>query len=302
MWRDGTGEGIVEPLAKLEIGIAGGYSATIDPLGAQLWALRAPDGRDLLWDGDPAFWTGRAPILFPIVGGLKNDVYRWQGREWPMPRHGFARRMPWRTVIHEPDRAVLRLTADAATRAVYPFEFELDLQFEIGEAGLAMTATVRNPGRGTMPFSLGFHPALRWPFVPGEQRGDHVLRFERPEPAPVARLDAAGLIDRLEPSPVVGDTLALADGLFADDALVFAGLASRAVSFGVPGRQWLRCTFPEFPDFGLWSKPGAGFLCIEPWLGHADPSGFDGTLDEKPGIMLLPLGGEWRGTMSIGLG
>jgi galactose mutarotase-like enzyme len=127
------------------------------------------------------------------------------------------------------------------------------------------------------------------------------LRFERAEIAPVARLDHDGLIARFEPNPAVGDRLALSDAMFADDALVFAGLASRAVSFGVPGGAWLRCAFPEFPDFGLWSKPGAGFLCLEPWLGHADPAGFDGDLEDKPGIRLLPPGGEWRGTMSIGL-
>lgn len=292
----------MDSLGRLEIGHPGGWSAAIDPQGAQLWSLRRPDGRDMLWDGDPSFWSGRAPILFPIVGGLRHDRYRWQGREWHLPRHGFARRMPWRTTLHEPDRAMLRLSADEETKAAYPFDFALDLLFAIGAGGLVMTATVRNAGTGPMPFSLGFHPALRWPFAPGARREDHLIRFERAEPAPVARLDAAGLIDRREPSPVVGDSLALSDALFADDALVFTGLASRAVRFGVPGGEWLRCSFPEFPDLGLWSKPGAGFLCIEPWLGHADPAGFAGELDRKPGVMVLAPGAQWRGTMTIGAG
>jgi galactose mutarotase-like enzyme len=285
----------------LAIGGPGGFAAEIDPMGAQLQALRGPAGTDLLWDGDPAFWTGRAPILFPIVGSLNDDRYRWQGRDWSLPRHGFARRMIWQTVAHGADHATLRLEAGAETRAVYPFEFVLEMEFAVRDAELAMTAKVRNAGCGVMPFSLGFHPALRWPFAPGSAREDYLLQFELPEPGPVCRLDGAGLIARREPSPLTGDVLVPSDRLFADDALVFRGLESRSVRFGVPGGEWLRCTFPGFPDLGLWSKPGAGYLCIEPWLGHADPAGFEGSLDEKPGITVLPPGGEWQGTMTIAL-
>ena len=179
---------------------AGGFQAEINPLGAELWRLRDGTGRDLLWDGDPAFWNGRAPILFPIVGALRNDRYRHEGREYALPRHGFARRMRWQLVEKLASAATFRLVADDATRAVYPFDFALEVTFAVAPAELTVSTRVSNTGDSVMPFSYGHHPALCWPFTAGEARADHRLHFERGEPQHVARLDGAGLLARQEPS------------------------------------------------------------------------------------------------------
>ncbi|MBU6269191.1 MAG: aldose 1-epimerase family protein [Sphingomonadales bacterium] len=286
--------------SRVAIGRDAGFRAEIDPLGAQLMRLRDRNGRDLLWDGDPAFWTGRAPVLFPIVGSLRDNRYRYRGRDYSLPRHGFARTLPWQVVDHGDDRATLRLRANAATLAHYPFAFELVLTFTTSDSALAVTVAVSNAGEDVMPFSFGFHPALRWPFA-GGARGDYRLRFDRAEPELIARVDGAGLIARHEASPVHGHDLPLDDSLFVDDALVFAGLSSGAVEYGIPGGDQLRVEFPRFPDLGVWTKPGAGYLCIEPWLGHADPVAPYGEIFAKPGIRALPPGQGWGATMTIAL-
>lgn len=135
-------------------------SATVNPLGAELWSLRDADGRELMTDADPAFWTGHAPLLFPFVGRLREDRYRVNGAQYTLPQHGFARKRAFALVESDDTSAIFRLEADEATRENYPFDFRLDMTFALTGATLAMTATVSNRGSSDMPFSVGYHPAL----------------------------------------------------------------------------------------------------------------------------------------------
>lgn len=267
-------------------------SACIDPLGAELRSLTDAGGRALMTDADPRWWTGHAPLLFPFVGRSRGDVYRLDGREWPMPQHGFARRRPFALVHRSETQATLRLDADEDTLAAYPFAFRLDMDFALDGATLHMTATVRNRGGATMPFAFGYHPAFAWPLPYGGSVEDHRIVFERAEPATIRRVgDEPGLIAHERfPTPVEGDTLAPTHALFEGDALIWDDLASRALTWGVPGRPHLAIAFPDTPWLGLWQKPGAHYLCVEPWAGMADPVGFEGDVWDKPGIMALPPG------------
>jgi len=259
----------------------------ISPLGAELVRL-ASRGRDLQWDGDPAVWSGRAPLLFPIIGALAGGRYRLGDRHYALPRHGFARHSLFERAEQTPSRAGFRLVANPDTRAIYPFEFALDVVCEVSGAALSVTATVSNRGDGPMPASFGFHPALRWPLPFGAARGGHLIRFAQDEPAPIRRLDADGcLLAGALPSPVTGRDLALHDGLFTDDAVIFDRPASRRVVYGGPTGEAIAVSFPDMPQLGVWSKPGSGFVCIEPWHGHADPAGFTGDLFEKPGVVVI---------------
>ncbi|MES2497421.1 MAG: aldose 1-epimerase family protein [Pseudomonadota bacterium] len=278
-------------------------TAEISEDGAELRRLTDAAGRDWLWGGDPAYWTGRAPILFPIVGTLNGDSFRWQGESYSLPRHGFARRSRFSLIDRDADAVVLRLDFDAATNPAWPFDGTLDMIFAVRDTTLTMTARVTNRGEGPMPTSFGFHPALRWP-LPGERdKAGHVIRFDRPEPAPVRRLDAAGLLDpQPRSSPVDGDTLALDDALFADDALIFDALESRRLTYHGPAGAKVAVDFQDMPHLGLWTKAGAGYLCIEPWQGYSDPAGFDGPLNEKPGIVIVPPGGHRLFAMAITVG
>lgn len=278
-------------------------AADIAVAGAELRNLRDGEGRSLQWDGDPAIWSGHAPILFPIVGALAGGRYRLDGRTYELPRHGFARRSTFDVVSHDGDRAVLRLDADDATRAVWPFEFRLELAYALVDAEVRVVATVANRGDRPMPASLGFHPAFRWPLPYGRPREDHAIRFDHPEPAPVRRLDADGLLrpDAL-PTPVVGDTLALRDDLFDDDALILDRLDSRRVTYGATTGPRIAVRFDGMPTLGIWSKPGgAGFVCIEPWQGTADPAGSDGDLHDKPGMVVIAPGASRDFAMTIAL-
>ena len=277
-------------------------TARINPFGAELSSLTDADGRELMTDADPAFWTGRAPLLFPIVGALNHDVLRVDGVAYPMAKHGFARRSRFAVAERTEDRVVLRLTDSQETRAAWPFAFVLEVAFTIDAATLSVEVRIGNPGDAEMPASFGFHPAFAWPLPYGEGRERHRIVFDRAEPAALRQLDGDGLIiPALRPSPVQGDTLTLADALFTDDALIWDGVDSRCVRYRAETGPQLRVSFPDTTKLGIWTKPGAHYVCIEPWHGIADPVGYTGEFRDKPGVFLVPPGGERRIVMEIAL-
>jgi galactose mutarotase-like enzyme len=267
-------------------------SAQINPLGAQLSTLRDAAGRDLLWDGNPSIWAGRAPLLFPIVGALNGGSYRLGGEHYQLSRHGFARGSRFSVVAAESARAVFRLSADETTRRVFPFEFELDVEFSLQNATLSIRSRVNNKGSATMYASLGYHPAFRWPLPYGSSRAAHSIEFALDEPAPARRLDVDGLVapDSL-PTPIANRRLPLNDAMFRNDAIIFDAVRSRDVTYGADQGPRIRVAYPDSPYLGIWTKPGADFICIEPWNGIADPQGFSGDFSRKPGIFHVPAGG-----------
>jgi galactose mutarotase-like enzyme len=278
-----TGE--VEP-ASVEIR-SGRLVAEISRHGAELIRLRDRDGKDLLWDGCEKWWTGRAPLLFPIVGRLPNDIAICDGEAFPMRQHGFARNKQFSIAGASLSECIFRLASDDETRRQFPFDFVLEVAFVIEDAALRIGATVFNKSSRAMPVSFGFHPAFRWPLPYGGSRQDHEIRFERSESAPIRRV-TDGLLDVAASSEIFdGSIMALDDAMFVPGALIFDRLKSRAVNFGVPGRPSIQVRFPNMPHLGVWTKPGAGFLCIEPWQGYAAPLGFAGELKDKPGGISL---------------
>jgi galactose mutarotase-like enzyme len=277
-------------------------SADIDPKGAQLSALRDRDGRDLLWNGDAAVWAGRAPILFPIVGVLVGGNYRLGSESYSLPRHGFARNRVFSLVSANSTEAVFRLSDDEETQRVYPFRFNLDIRFKLAGPTLSVTATIHNRGDETMPASFGFHPAFRWPLPQGEARASHFIEFAADEPDAVRRLDSAGLLTgESHPTPIVQRRLALKDELFESDALILDRVRSRSVVYGSAAGPRLQVSFADAPYLGIWSKPGAQFICIEPWHGVSDAEGFSGDFRDKLGVKLIAAGNSFSTTMGIAL-
>jgi galactose mutarotase-like enzyme len=277
-------------------------TAAVDPLGAQLSLLRDRAGRDLLWNGDPAIWNGRAPLLFPIVGALAGGRYRLGAESYALSRHGFARGRRFDVLERGSDHAAFRLVADESSRQVYPFTFALEVRYELQAAALTVSIRIRNTGDQRLPASFGCHPAFRWPLPFGEPRAAHVIRFEKPEPSPVRRLDSAGLLTpTLHPTPIQNQRLALEDSLFVNDALILDSLASRSVEYGADAGPKIRVSFPDTPYLGIWTKPSAPFICIEPWHGIADPQGFSGDFTEKPGIFVVTPGEQRLITMTVAL-
>lgn len=280
----------------------GRLSAAINPLGAELTHLSDADGRELMTDADPAFWTGHAPILFPVVGRPSGDVIRIDGHQYPMKQHGFARHMAFEVVEAGSDRATFALVDTPETRAVYPFAFRLEVGFTLHEATLSIDVAIENRGEGAMPASFGFHPAFAWPLPYGAVREDHRIVFDADEPGALRAIASDGTIAAdTKPSPLDGRTLQLAHALFAHDALVWDPVESDAVTYGASAGPKLRIAFPDTPKLGIWTKPGARFVCVEPWHGIADPHGYTGEFRDKPGVFEVPPRGVKRVGMSVTL-
>jgi galactose mutarotase-like enzyme len=267
-------------------------SAAINPFGAQLSVLRDSSGRDLLWNGDPAIWAGRAPILFPLVGELTGGEFRVGSETYELPRHGFARNKPFRVVSASAAEATFRLGADDSTLKVYPFQFQLDLSFTLSGPTLAVKSAVRNMGSTPLTASLGYHPGLRWPLPYGQPRAAHFIEFEREEGPTIRRLDGQGLLSPQRfPTPLQGRRLVLDDSLFKDDVVIFEDLHSRSVTYGAGSGPRLRVDFPDATYLGIWTKPSAApFVCIEPWRGIADAAGFSGDFKDKLGAFAVAPG------------
>ena len=269
---------------------AAGATARIKAQGAELCSFITPAGTELLWQAHPA-WPQHAPNLFPIVGTLRANRYRHNGRSYELFRHGFARHAPFEWTARTPTTARLVLTDSPATRAVYPFAFRLEIAYAIAGNGLTITFTLQNTGAEPLPASMGAHPAFNWPLRPGIAKEAHRLTFAAEETAPIRRVRPDGLL-RPEslPTPIAGHILALHDGLFAEDALILDPVASTALRYGAPGTETVAFAWGGFPQLGIWTRPGMDLLCLEPWHGVSDPVDYDGDISGKPGMMILPPG------------
>jgi galactose mutarotase-like enzyme len=267
----------------------GTLSATVKADGAELCSLRDASGEEMLWQAEP-IWPRHAPVLFPIVGRLKDDTLRHEGTTYRLTQHGFARDRRFAWLNRSATSCRLVLHEDIETRAIYPFAFRLEIAFTLDDDVLETTFTVTNPGRSVLPASLGAHPGFAWPLVQGMDKAAHVLEFARPETAPVRRLEGGLLKPAPEATPVVGQTLTLDPALFEADAVIIPELASDSLRYTAPGAPVVEVAWQGFRELGIWSRAGGDFLCIEPWHGMASPSGFDGEFCDKPGLMLIPPG------------
>ena len=276
-------------------------SARINPLGAELWSLADAAGREYMTAADPAFWAGHAPLLFPVVGALRHGCYRIGERTWPLAKHGFARTSRFDLAEQGPDFARFCLIDSEETRAVYPFAFILSVEYRLEGDTLRQVASVANRSGEPMWFSFGFHPAFAWPLPGGAAKADHRIAFAVDEPAPVRRIDSPSGLLRPEPcpSPVEGRVLAPEAALFEPDVLIWDRLASRSLTFGAEGASRLEIGFPDTPMLGIWQKPGAAYLCIEPWQGIADPIDWEGDFRFKPGVVELDPGASRSFRMDV---
>lgn len=277
-----------------------GYSIAVRQQGAELSSFRTPGGTELLWQADPAIWPRHAPNLFPIVGRLRDDAFTHQGRTYPMKQHGFARDTDFRITDNQPGHLTFRLEPSTATRASYPFEFVLDVEYHLEGRKLSITYQVRNPGHSPLPFSLGAHPAFACAWQRGDTVADYFLEFSQAENTRTHLLENGLLSGQSLPLLEGTNRITLTSRTFDKDALILLDHQSRAVTLRRhDDPRLLTVAFPEFPHLGIWSKPGAPFVCIEPWIGHADPVAATGNLLAKPGIIMLNAGKIFRATFSI---
>ena len=274
----------------------GGLRASARTLGGELVSLRDGDGLEYIWQGDPAFWSGQNPILFPIVGTLKEGRVEIGGRTCAMDRHGFARRMEFTPVDQGEDFIALELRETEETLARYPFPFILRVTHRLLDDGFSTAFTVENTGAAPMPFCIGGHTAIRCPLAPGERFEDYELLFDLPEQAGSHLLSPEGVIlhGRMEPMLTESGRLALDYAAFARlDTLIFSLLRSSSVSLvhRETGRG-VCLNFGQFPMVAFWTKPGAPFLCLEPWQGCAAWDNETGRFEDKPFCLTLEPGAQ----------
>jgi len=267
----------------------GGLCATILAKGAELCSLRSDTAGEMLWQAGPA-WPRHAPVLFPIVGRLRDDRLLHNGGDYRLTQHGFARDRTFRFVTRDASACRLELRDDVETMAMYPFPFCLTLDFAIAQGELVVTYTASNTGEADLPVNMGAHPAFRWPLAEGIAKSDHILTFAANEPEPMPRLSGGLLGPPTTPSVIHDRVLKLDEALFAADALILPRPHSRSVRFTAPGAPGIEMRWSNFPSFGVWMRPPGDFLCLEPWYGMASPADWEGPIEHKPGMALVKPG------------
>jgi galactose mutarotase-like enzyme len=265
----------------------------------QSWRVGATE---LLWAGDPVFWAQRSPILFPVVGWTRNNRMRIKGKTYPLGLHGFAAQQEFELWRQAPDEASFRLRDNEATRALYPFAFELSVTYRLSGTCLAAELLVRNPGTEPMPYALGLHPGFVWPLAGGRAE-DHSVSFSHDVSPLVPVIMPGGLFSqRRRKVPLEGRALRLSPDLFANEAHCFLDVPGTRVSYRNGRGEGIEVEAENFPHIALWTRPGAPYLCIESWTGHGDPEGFEGDIFEKPYMRVLAPGDEGRHRVSYSFG
>lgn len=280
----------------------GQISVTVDSAGGSIASLR--DGeREYLWQGDPAVWSGQAPICFPICGGLRDGrAVTESGRTVTLARHGFARKQEWQLLdlgkAGDTEAALelvsTRLTSTPELFKQYPFDFELTAHYALEGRTLHVDYDVTNTGSEPMPFFIGGHPGFCCPLDEGEAYDDYELLFEKDEASQLCTaVPSTGLIDveNRSSNPMHGRALPLSRDLFGFAETIFDVLESRSVTLTKKNEaKGVRVTFKDFPYLIVWGKPEGDFVAIEPWGGLSTCSDEDDVLEHKRGCLVAQPG------------
>jgi galactose mutarotase-like enzyme len=279
-------------------------TARVAGRGAELKSLRAAGGPELIFQADPTWWEFSAPLLFPVIGRLRDGRIRHGDRWIALPQHGFARTSDFSLEAQDAASCTWALASTPELRAAWPLDFRLVVTYRLEGARLTLEVVAENTGREVMPAAIGFHPAFNWPARPGQEQADaragHALVFARDEPGPTRRPNADGLLGApTQPLPLEGRRLALADALFVGGAQVLDPVRSESVAYVDARGPILTAGWRNCPQLGVWTKPGAPFICIEPWHGMADHVDTTTDLAGKPGMAHVAPGSALTCAMTI---
>jgi len=260
--------------------------------GAELTGIYdKTNDREILWQADPAYWKRHAPVLFPNVGRNYKDIWRLNGKEYPSSQHGFARDSDFICTDITDTSLSFVLKSSEETLNVYPFAFALKITYTLKKHDLEVCWEVVNNDSETMFFTIGGHPAFRVPVREGESQSDYRLAFEGLDTLTYLLIDTSVgtvLADEPHTLSLENGTCSIAPHMFDKDALVFDnGQIQKAGILFPDGTPYLTLTSEGFPNFGIWSVPGAPFVCLEPWMGRCDDCGFEKPLSEKANINVL---------------
>lgn len=286
-------------------------TTSINLAGAELTKLTDQvTGEEYMWSGDPAIWSGIAPVLFPIVGELKNGTYRAKGQTYQLGRHGFAKKSEFEVTEQTDNSVQLTLAASTESLSCYPWNFRLDVIFHLTDNELRITYRVNNQDSDTMPFNLGSHPAFR---LPGVRSGtsaisDYAIHFNKSEELDSYRLAENLLLPERQTHTLNQGLIQLTPAIFENDALIFLNIKSDKISLVKSNNTVNSTSKPDSivtvdtggaPHLGIWAKPAAPYVCIEPWWGYADFNNASGELSEKASIQELAPGECFEHAISI---
>lgn len=269
-------------------------TAKINHLGAELFSLES-NNKEYIWEGNPDFWGKHSPILFPIVGTLKNNTYSFKGQSYKLSRHGFARDNEFVLIEKQDHRAVFSLKSNTDTLKVYPFDFELQIIYTLAGNDLTIAYQVINSSTTPMPFSIGAHPAIA---LTGDFE-KYSIQFEKNEPLQYHLLEDDLISNKTATLSTTDNKVALNYKLFENDALIFKTLESDYLTILENKKPLIRVHYKDFPHLGIWTKKNAPFLCIEPWFGYSDSTETTGNIMQKEGIQILQPKSTFNAEFSI---
>ena len=264
-------------------------TATFSEVGAELKSLKC-DGQEYIWYGDPKFWTGSSPVLFPICSGLKDDEFIYEGKTYKLQKHGFARRATFDVETVDGNAATFLLSSKNCPQDNYPFQYEFRIIYTLVGKKVNVEYNIRNLTDGDMYFSAGAHEA----YLCSEGIENYEIIFDQKESLDAYQLDGPLLSFDTKNYGINTDTLQLDNSLFDNDCLIFKNLNSRGVILrNKTTDQKIKVKFEEFPFLLIWTVPGAPFVCIEPWCGITDPINTNKQFSQKEGIEKIEKGGHF---------
>jgi len=276
----------------------------IKKVGAELCKITATKtGKDFMWNANPNIWNSYAPNLFPVIGGLKNGSYLYDNKTYKMDKHGFVRANP--DVLLEQqtkDSLTFKLSSNPSLYQIYPFKFEFYISYLLKDNSIDISYSVKNCDSKTMYFSVGGHPAFKCPVYDNEKYSDYTLEFESDETAQTHLINMENGLISAETKAVFNNSnqINLSYDLFDKDALVFKDLISKKITLHSKNHgDILSVSYHDFPYLGIWAKPNADYVCIEPWLGIADPENTNQELKTKEGIIALEAESVFKATYTI---
>lgn len=271
-------------------------TAKINHSGAELFSLKSrSDNKEHIWEGNPEFWGKHSPVLFPIVGTLKDNSYTYHSVQYQLSRHGFARDGVFELIKKNESSATFSLKSSEDTLKIYPFDFELQISYVLDSNSLHLHYQVMNKGNRKMPFSIGAHPAFSLP----RNFENYSIQFEKEEPLEYNLLENDLISNQTKILATEEAAVPLNYHLFQNDALIFKSLKSNYLTILETGIPILRVHYDSFPNLGIWTKKNAPFLCIEPWFGYSDSVESSGNLMEKEGIQILESYETFKSKFSI---
>ena len=276
---------------------------SVKETGAELCSIyNKENGKEYIWQADPEIWGSHAPNLFPIIGVIKNEKYLYEGKEYSVPKHGFIRHNEnIRLKETSENQLVFELLYSEETLEMYPFKFDFRIAFTLNRKSIEVNHHIINLDEKPIYFSLGGHPAFNIQHFENEKIEDYFLEFDRELHLKTYLLNDDGLVSSRTKEVLNNEkTIGLTRGIFNQDALIFKNIKSKKVDLvSHKNGKILSVEYQDFKNLGIWAKPGASYVCIEPWLGIADVEETDQNLKNKEGIIELEVEKEFNADYTI---